>query len=125
MLRGWFERTAAPADPAYRAWQEALVQEGCRTFAAVHQSTTAAQREQAVRRLRAYQRDLRELSGAAPVTGGGLALGCLAPRRGHHADRHGLRDGGPGAGGAAAAGRPRHGLHRRLLHAALPDGRAC
>jgi hypothetical protein len=31
-------------------------------FSAVHASTTVAQRQQAVRRLRAYQRDLRELS---------------------------------------------------------------
>jgi hypothetical protein len=32
----------------------------------VHQSTTAAQREQAVRRLRAYQRDVRDLMAQQP-----------------------------------------------------------
>ena len=61
-LRGWLERAQRSPDPAYRAWQEGLVQEGCRIFAAVHQSTTPAQREHAVRRLRGYQRDLRELA---------------------------------------------------------------
>ena len=63
LLRGYLERTQRSPDTAYRAWQEALLQESCRIFSAVHESTTAPQREQAVRRLRAYQRDLRELSG--------------------------------------------------------------
>jgi len=63
LLRGYLERTQHSPDLAYRAWQDALVQEGCRIFSAVHESTTAAQRQQAARRLRAYQRDLRELSG--------------------------------------------------------------
>jgi hypothetical protein len=61
-LRGWLERTQRPPDPAYRAWQEGLLQEGCSIFSAVHQSTTDAQREKAARRLAAYQRDLRELA---------------------------------------------------------------
>ena len=61
----WFDRAQHAPDPAYRAWQQGLVEEGCRIFAAVHASTTAQQREQAVRRLRAYQRDLRELSAQA------------------------------------------------------------
>jgi alpha-amylase/alpha-mannosidase (GH57 family) len=63
LLRAYLDRTQHSPDTAYRAWQEALVQEGCRIFSAVHESTTTAQRQQAVRRLRAYQRDLRELSG--------------------------------------------------------------
>jgi hypothetical protein len=61
LLRAWVDRLEKPADPAYRAYQEALLQEGCATFAVVHQNTTAAQRDQAARRLRAWQRDLREL----------------------------------------------------------------
>lgn len=64
-LLAWLARARHAPDPAYRTWQEGLVQEGCRIFAAVHASTTPAQREQAVRRLRAYQRDLRELSAQA------------------------------------------------------------
>jgi hypothetical protein len=39
-----------------------LIDEACVNAAALHNSTTAAQREAGVRRLRAYQRDLRELS---------------------------------------------------------------
>lgn len=65
LIHGWIERIEKAPDPAYRAYQETLLQEGCATFAAVHQSTTPAQREQAVRRLRAYQRDLRELMAAS------------------------------------------------------------
>jgi hypothetical protein len=64
-LQSWLERALHAPDAAYRTWQEGLVQEGCRIFSAVHQSTTSAQREQAVRRLRAYQRDLRDLSAHA------------------------------------------------------------
>ena len=64
-LHGWRERAQHAPDAAYRAWQEGLVQEGCRIFAAVHQSTTAAQREEAVRRLRGYEVDMRELAAAS------------------------------------------------------------
>ncbi|MBA2675920.1 DUF6279 family lipoprotein [Ramlibacter sp.] len=62
LLHGYLQRTLQSPDPAYRAYQDAFRQEGCRTFSAMHQATTPAQREQAVRRLRAYQRDLRELA---------------------------------------------------------------
>lgn len=61
-MRGLLDRGMNPPNPAYRAWQESVIQDSCRSFAAVHATTTAAQRETAVRRLRAYQRDLRELS---------------------------------------------------------------
>ncbi len=61
-LHAWLDRSQHAPDLAYRAWQEGLVQEGCRVFSAVHSSTTPAQREHAIRRLRAYQRDLRELA---------------------------------------------------------------
>lgn len=66
LVRGYVARVQASPDAAYRAWQNELLQENCRTFAAVHDSTTVAQREQAVRRLRAYQRDLRELADQQP-----------------------------------------------------------
>lgn len=61
LLKGWLARVQRAPDPGYRAYQEALQQEGCATFAAVHASTTAAQREHAVQRLRTWQRELREL----------------------------------------------------------------
>jgi len=63
LLRGYLDRMQRPSDAAQRSWQNALLQENCRLFAALHDSTTPQQREQAVRRLRAYQRDLRELAG--------------------------------------------------------------
>jgi hypothetical protein len=66
LLRGWYERIQKAPDPGYRAYQEALLQEGCTTLALLHRSTTPAQREEAVKKLRAYQRDLRELAGQQP-----------------------------------------------------------
>lgn len=62
LVHGALARAWESPDAAYRAWQEALIEEGCRSFSATHNSTTPAQRETAVRRLRAYQRDLRELA---------------------------------------------------------------
>lgn len=64
LVRGYLERVQVPPLQEYREYQDALIQEGCRHFAVLHNSTSPAQREAAVRRLRAYQRDLREL--AAP-----------------------------------------------------------
>ena len=62
MLRGLVQRWQESPNAAYRKWQEALIEEGCRSFATTHNSTTPAQRDTAARRLRAYQRDLRELA---------------------------------------------------------------
>jgi hypothetical protein len=64
LMRGYLERAVTPPDPQARARQEALLAEGCHHFSVLHNSTTPAQREHAVRRLRAYERDLRELSAA-------------------------------------------------------------
>ena len=50
------------SNPQYRAYQESMIQEGCRNLAALHNSTTQPQRRTAVRNLRAYQRDLEELA---------------------------------------------------------------
>lgn len=65
-LRGWLQRAEHSPDAGFRAWQEGFIQEGCRTFAEVQDSTTTAQRQHAVNRLRAYERDLRELSARPP-----------------------------------------------------------
>ncbi len=62
LLRGAVARALTPPDVKARTQQEALIAEGCHHFAVLHNSTTVAQREAAVRRLRAYQRELRELS---------------------------------------------------------------
>lgn len=60
-LHGYVARALTPPDAQARAGQEALIAEGCHHFAVLHNSTTLGQREAAVRRLRAYQRELREL----------------------------------------------------------------
>lgn len=64
LMRGYLDRALTPPDPTARAQQDAMLQAGCHQFSVLHASTTAAQRERAVRRLRAYQRDLAELSAA-------------------------------------------------------------
>lgn len=61
-LRGLFERTFNPTDPALRQKQNALNEENCVTFAALHNSTTAAQRSQAVQTLKRYEQDFRLLN---------------------------------------------------------------
>ncbi|MBI5275200.1 MAG: hypothetical protein HY854_01975 [Burkholderiales bacterium] len=64
-LRGYIARVVQSPDPVYRAYQQAVQEEGCQMAAAVHESTTPAQRQQAVKRLRGYQKDLRELAAAS------------------------------------------------------------
>jgi hypothetical protein len=64
LMRGYLDRAVTPPDPPARAQQEALIAAGCHQFAVLHASTTVAQRERAVRRLRAYERELRELIAA-------------------------------------------------------------
>jgi hypothetical protein len=56
------ERGLHSPDARYRAYEDTLFRQGCTNLAAVHQSTTPQQRLSAVRRLRAYQRDLEELA---------------------------------------------------------------
>jgi hypothetical protein len=61
LMRAYLDRAITPPDAKARARQDAMIQAGCRQFAVLHASTTPEQRERAVRRLRAYQRDLQEL----------------------------------------------------------------
>ena len=63
-IHAWVMRVAAPAPGPGRDQQQALLQEGCRNLAALHNTTSASQRERAVRRLRAYEDDVRQLSAA-------------------------------------------------------------
>lgn len=62
LMRGYLDRVREPPDGPALADQRALVEEACAIVATLHNSTTAAQREASLRRLRAYQRDLRELA---------------------------------------------------------------
>lgn len=63
-LHAYVLRIADPPPGPWRDQQQALLQEGCRNLAALHNTTSATQREQAVRRLQAYQGDLRQLVAA-------------------------------------------------------------
>ena len=62
-IRGLLERWLHSPIPAHRDHLEGLTQEGCQTFAALHNSTTSAQRSRAIETLDAYEQDLRVLSG--------------------------------------------------------------
>jgi hypothetical protein len=62
LIHGLLERAQEPPEPAARSYQSALIEESCRNLSALHNATSAEQRQSAVRRLRAYQRDVRELT---------------------------------------------------------------
>ena len=64
-LHAYLLRIAEPPPGPWRDQQPALLEEGCRNTAALHNGATASQRAQAVRRLQAYQEDLRQLVVAA------------------------------------------------------------
>lgn len=55
-------RSLNSPDPVYRSYLEKMLAEGCRTLAALHNSTSPAQRENAMNRLRGYEEDLRALA---------------------------------------------------------------
>ncbi|OUL99849.1 hypothetical protein A8M77_24250 [Variovorax sp. JS1663] len=63
-IHAYVLRIAEPPPGPWREQQQALQQEGCRNLAALHNGTSPRQREQAVRRLQAYERDLGELAAA-------------------------------------------------------------
>ena len=60
-LHAYLLRIAEPPPGPWRDQQQALLEEGCRNLAALHNGTSTSQRDQAVRRLQAYQSDLRQL----------------------------------------------------------------
>lgn len=62
LFRATLERAVNSPDPAYRSYAERAISRSCRTYALLHNSTTAEQRERAARRLAAYERDARELA---------------------------------------------------------------
>lgn len=66
MIRAYFERTLQSPDPVYRAYAKKLQEESCTSFAQAHATTTPAQRQTAEKRLKAYERDLREMAGSSP-----------------------------------------------------------
>jgi hypothetical protein len=63
-LRAYIERGFESPDPTYRAYQQTLMRESCRGFALAHNTATPAQRDTAARRLKAYEKSVRELAAA-------------------------------------------------------------
>lgn len=61
-LHGLFVRYRQSPQPQYRAYAQRLLTEGCAGFAALHATTTQAQRDSAVQRLQSYERDFRALA---------------------------------------------------------------
>lgn len=57
VMQGYFERVANSPDPAYRSYQQRLTRDSCKTFAALHNSTTAPQRAKAMQTLQSYAKD--------------------------------------------------------------------
>ena len=66
LVHDYLERALASPNPVYRAYQQALLQAGCQSVAMTHNSTTPAQRDIAVQRLRGYERDLTALAAQQP-----------------------------------------------------------
>ncbi len=63
-VKALVDRGQLPPDPGARRAREQGIEDNCALVAAVHNVTTPTQRQSAVRRLRAYQRDLADLSAA-------------------------------------------------------------
>ena len=60
-LRSYIARSLNSPDATYRSYAQTMVREGCESFAAVHASTTPAQRANAVQTLKGYELDVRAL----------------------------------------------------------------
>lgn len=65
-LRAYLDRSLRSPDPDYRAYADNATLDSCRTYARLHNSTSAQQRARAKGRLAAYERDAREV--AAPAS---------------------------------------------------------
>lgn len=61
VIHGYVQRIAEPPPGAWRDYQQAMLEEGCRNVAILHNATRPEQRQNAVQRLRAYENDLRDL----------------------------------------------------------------
>ena len=75
-VEGYFDRSLNSPNPAYRRYQEKLTRDNCQTLAALHNSTTAAQRAKAVETLGNYARDFTIL--ASPDDAGSRKVSLAA-----------------------------------------------
>lgn len=65
LLRGLVSRAGQSPRPGYRAYQQTLTEYNCAFSARIHNATTPAQRQAAVRRLKGWEDDLRALAASA------------------------------------------------------------
>ena len=63
VLHGVWERWLVPSSEMDRQRWQGWLEQGCKNLAELHNSTSPEQRQRAARRLRAYEKDLRELTG--------------------------------------------------------------
>ncbi len=61
-MRGVLQRRLHPPEPMQRRYADTLIQDGCAGLAAVHNSTTAAQRAHAAHKLNGYADDAAKLA---------------------------------------------------------------
>ncbi len=61
-MRSLLARSVTSPDAAYRSYLEVVTQEGCASFAELHNNTTPEQRKKAVEVLAGYEQDLRTLA---------------------------------------------------------------
>ena len=61
-IRALLARSVASPDMAYRSYLEQVTQEGCASFAELHNTTTPEQRKKAVEVLAGYEQDFRTLA---------------------------------------------------------------
>ena len=58
LLQAWHARVMQSPDTAYAAYQAERIDEGCQQFALLHNATSPAQREHAVKTLKRYESDI-------------------------------------------------------------------
>lgn len=61
-MRSLMQRSVSSPDAAYRSYVETITQEGCASFAELHNTTTAEQRKKAVDVLAGYEQDFKILA---------------------------------------------------------------
>ncbi|MFN5349800.1 MAG: DUF6279 family lipoprotein [Polaromonas sp.] len=61
-MRSLMQRSVSSPDAAYRSYLETITQEGCASFAELHNATTAEQRKKAVNLLAGYEQDFKILA---------------------------------------------------------------
>jgi hypothetical protein len=62
LMRGYLDRSLQSPNPAHQRYAQAMIQEGCISFARLHNATTVAQRAKAAQNLKNYEDDFKALA---------------------------------------------------------------